>query len=86
MALVFVVMHLYNIFQFCIAFVHSSSFFLFFLTNQRNGQQYKRVLPRLMCFFNRGNNEGTNSSKILCLMFVYFLFYVVCVRTDFVGF
>ena len=23
-----------------------------------------------MCFFNRGDTEGTNSSKILCLMFV----------------
>ena len=22
-------------------------------------------------FFNRGNTEGTNSSKILCFMFVY---------------
>ena len=30
----------------------------------------------LMCFFNRGDTEGTNSSKILCPMFVYVLFYV----------
>ena len=30
----------------------------------------------LMCFSNRGDTEGTNSSKILCLMFVYVLFYV----------
>ena len=30
-----------------------------------------------MCFFNRGGTEGTNSSsKILCSMFVYVLFYV----------
>ena len=29
-----------------------------------------------MCFFNRGDTEGTNSSKILCSMFVYVLFYV----------
>ena len=29
--------------------------------------------PRLMCIFNRGNTEGTNSSKILCSMFVYVL-------------
>ena len=29
------------------------------------------VCPSLMCFFNRGSTEGTNSSKILCLMFVY---------------
>ena len=27
-----------------------------------------------MCFFNRGDTEGTNSSKILCPMFVY----VIC--------
>ena len=27
--------------------------------------------PSLMCFFNRGNAEGTNSSNILCLTFVY---------------
>ena len=31
--------------------------------------------PSLMCSFNRGNAEGTNSSKIVCLMFVYVLFY-----------
>ena len=27
----------------------------------------------LMCFFNRGINKGANSSKILCLMFMYVL-------------
>ena len=27
-------------------------------------------------FFDRGDTEGTNSSKILCSMFVYVLFYV----------
>ena len=32
--------------------------------------------PSLMCFFNRGDTEGTNSSKILCPMFVYVVFYV----------
>ena len=34
--------------------------------------------PSLMCFFNRGNTEGSNSSKNLCLMFVYLfiIFYV----------
>ena len=26
--------------------------------------------PSLMCFLNRGNTEGNNSSKIVCLMFV----------------
>ena len=32
--------------------------------------------PSLLCFFNRGDTEGTNSSKILCPTFVYVLFYV----------
>ena len=32
--------------------------------------------PSLMCFFNRGDTEGTDSSKILCPMFMYVLFYV----------
>ena len=43
-----------------------------------------RACPSLMCIFNRGNTKGTNSSKILCSMFVY----VLCkfVSTDFVGF
>ena len=30
----------------------------------------------LVCFFDRGGTKGTNSSKILCSMFVYVLFYV----------
>ena len=46
--------------------------------------------PSFVCFFNRGNTEGTNSSKILCLMFDFFVVVVcfvwVCVRTDFVVF
>ena len=29
--------------------------------------------PGLMCFFSRGNMEGANSSKILCLTFVFFV-------------
>ena len=32
--------------------------------------------PSLMCVFNRGDTEGTNSSKMLGPMFVYVLFYV----------
>ena len=40
--------------------------------------------PSLMCFFNRGDTEGTNSWKILCPMFVHVLFYVNCVMPDFV--
>ena len=32
--------------------------------------------PSLMCFFNRGDTEGTNFLKMLCSMFVYVLFYI----------
>ena len=43
MALVLAVMHLYNILEFFIAFVHS--FFLnLVLINRRNGPRYQRVL------------------------------------------
>ena len=34
--------------------------------------------PSLGCFFNRGDIEGTNSSKILCLMFVYVFHVNLC--------
>ena len=40
------------------------------LINRRNGPRYQRFLA-LCAFINRGNTEGTNSSKILCSMFVY---------------
>ena len=42
-----------------------------------------------MCFFfflNRGNTEGTTSSKILCLTFVYVLLYVNLCQDWFCGF
>ena len=64
------------------------------LDKGRNGPRYQRVLA-LCAFFNRGNTEGTNSSKIFRLMFVYvffcFVFWVggwvyICVRIDFVDF
>ena len=42
--------------------------------------------PSLMCFFNWGNVEGTNSSKILCLMLVYVLLYVNVCQDWFCGF
>ena len=77
MTLVFPVTHLYNFFL--IASVHSSFVFFFLnlvLKNRRNGPRYQRVLALCVVFFNRGDTEGTNPSKILCLMFVYVLFYV----------
>ena len=76
LALVFAVMHLYNIFKFFIASVH-----FFFYTFLKSGidklVKWSMIpaCPSLMCFFNRGNTEGTNTLKILCLMFLYFLFY-----------
>ena len=54
-------------------------FFFFFnldLINRRNGPRYQRVLALCAFFFNTGDTEGTNSSKILFLTFVYVLFYV----------
>ena len=55
------------------------------LIDRRNSLRYQRMLA-IRAFFNRGNTEGTNSSKILCLMFVYFCFMWICVWTDFVVF
>ena len=77
MTLVFAVMHLYNVLEFFIASVHS--FFCTFLKSGINKSMEWSTIPAcpsLMCFFNRGDTEGTYSSKILCLMFVYVLFYV----------
>ena len=77
MTLVFAIMHLYNILEFFIASVHS--FFYFFLKSVIDKSTEWSTIPAcpsLMCFFNRGDTEGTNSSNILCPMFVYVLFYV----------
>ena len=84
MTLVFAVMHLYNILEFFIASVHFFFFFFlfFFNTVSKSGidksTEWSTIpaCPSLMCFFNRGNTEGTNSSKLMCPMFVYVLFYV----------
>ena len=76
MTLVFAVMHLYNILEFFIASVHS--FLILFSNllsiNRWNGPRYQHVLA--LCAFSRGDMEGTNSSKVLCPMFVYVLFCV----------
>ena len=79
MTLVLAVMHLYNNLEFFIASVQS-----FFYTLKRKSGIDKSTEwstipacpPSLMYFFNRGDTEGTNSSKILCSMFVYVLVYV----------
>ena len=80
MTLVFAVMHLYNILEFFLLLLFIP-FFLFytFLKSGIDKSTEWFTIPAclsLMCFFNRDDTEGTNSSKILCLMFVYILFYV----------
>ena len=45
------------------------------LINRLNGPRYQRVLA-LYAFLNSCYTEGINSSKIVCLLFVYVLFYV----------
>ena len=84
MTLVFAVMHLYSIF-------YCSCPFLFY-TLKKSGidksTEWSTIpaCPSLVCFFNRGDTTGTNSSKMLCLMFVFVLFYVNFVGTYFVLF
>ena len=78
MALVFAAMHLCNILNLLLLLSIPFLMLLFknlVLINRRNGPRYQRVLA-LCAFFNRGDTEGTNSSKILCPMFVYVVFYV----------
>ena len=51
---------------------------IFFKSGIYKSTEWSKIpaCPSRMCFFNRGDTEGTNSSKILCPMFVYVLFYV----------
>ena len=73
MALVFAVRHLYVYFFNCFCPLFKKNNLV--LVNRRNGQLYQRVLA-FCAFFNRCDTKGTNSLKILCLMFGYVLFYV----------
>ena len=43
------------------------------------------VCPSLMCFLNRGDTKGTNSSEILCSVFVYVWFNVNLCQDWFCG-
>ena len=86
MALVFAGMHIYTYFFNCVCpFRFCCCCFLSILLkntgliNRRNGPRYQRVqaLCAFFFFFNRGDTARTNSSKILCLLFImYVLFYV----------
>ena len=71
MALVFAVMHLYNTLFVCIA----SVYFFFILFLKKSGiDEWSTIpaCPSLMCFFNGGNTVGTNSSKMLFDVCVFF--------------
>ena len=59
-----------NIFYCFCPFLFYPFFFNLVLINRRNSPRYQRVLA-LCAFFNRGDTEGTNSSKILCPMFCF---------------
>ena len=74
MTLVFAVMHLCNILEFFIASVHSF-FYTFLKSGIDKSIEWATIpaCPSLMCFFNRGDTDGTNSLKLLCPMFVYVL-------------
>ena len=75
MALVFAVMHVYNIFLLLLSIPF---LYFFFKSGIDISMEWSTILvcPSFMCFFNRGDTEGTNSAKILCPMFVYVLFCV----------
>ena len=77
MTLVFAVMHLYNILRICYCFC-PFLFYTFLKSGIDKSTEWSMIpaCPSLMSFFNRDDTEGTNSSKILCPMFVYVLFYV----------
>ena len=78
MTLVFAVMHLYNISEFLLLLSVPFLKILFKKSGIDKSTEWSTIpaCPSLMCFFNRGDTEGTDSSKILCSMFVYVLFYV----------
>ena len=77
MTLVFAVMHLYNFFLKFLLLL-SIPFLYFFKSGIDKSTEWSTIpaCPSLMCFFNRGDTEGTDSLQILCLMFVYVLFFM----------
>ena len=63
--------------SFSIDTVHS--FFILFLKSGINKSTEWSMIPACpspRCFFNRDNTEGTDSLKILCLIFTFVLFYI----------
>ena len=78
MTLVFAVMHLHNILDFFLLLLSIPFLYFFFKSGIDKSTELSSIpaCPSLMCFFNRGDTKETNSSKILCPMFVYVLFYI----------
>ena len=77
MTLVFAIMHLYKKNSNSLL-LHIFLFNTFLKSGIDKSTEWSTipVYSILVCFFfNRGNTEGTNSSKMLCLMFVYVLSY-----------
>ena len=72
MAVVFAVMHLCNTLKKTYCFCP----FLFSTEICIDKSTEWSMIPAcssLMCFFNKGDTEGTNFSKKICLMFLYVL-------------
>ena len=80
MALVFAVMHLYTIFLKFLLLLSIPFLYFFFKSCVDKSTERSTIpaCPSLMCFFNRGDTEGTNSSKILCPMFVFAVWLFSC--------
>ena len=78
MALVFAVMHVNNILTFFLLLLSIPLFYTFLKYCFDKSSEWSTIpgCPSLMCFFNRGNTEEANSSKLLRLMFAYVLFFV----------
>ena len=72
------IIFLFLFFIFVIAPAHSFFILFFFKSDIDKSTEWSTIpaRPSLMCFFNRGDTEGTYSSKFCVQCFVYFLFYV----------
>ena len=84
-ALVFAIMHLHNGFSILYYFCAFLASFNLAAVDNLDRMVAVPARPSIMCSFNRGNIEGTNSSKkcVRCLCIIYVSFYV-CVGIDFV--
>ena len=73
---------------FFIASVHSFLYFFKKESGVDKSTEWSTIpaCPSLMYVFNRGDTEGTTSSKKFCLMFVYVLFYLNLCQDRFCGF